>query len=80
VLSGALAAVALEAGWIVTEVGRQPWTVHGLLLTRDAVTRSGNVWWFLAATVAIYTAVGIATVRVLGAMRRRWRDEGAAHS
>ena len=31
-------------GWIVTEVGRQPWTVVGLLLTRDAVQTSGNLW------------------------------------
>src|SRR5699024_3563417 len=37
-VSGVLAIIALEAGWVVTEVGRQPWTVVGHLLTRDAVT------------------------------------------
>jgi cytochrome d ubiquinol oxidase subunit I len=76
-VSGVLAALALEAGWVVTEVGRQPWTVHGLLLTRDAVTRSGNLWFFFAATMALYVVVGAASVRVLNGMRRRWRDEDA---
>lgn len=38
VLSGFLAFVAMEAGWFVTEFGRQPWVVQGLLRTRDAVT------------------------------------------
>ena len=58
-----LAVVALEAGWVVTEVGRQPWTVVGLLLTRDAVTTSGNLWLFFAATVAALSRVGVTTVR-----------------
>ena len=74
--SGVLAAISLEAGWVVTEVGRQPWTVRGYLLTRDAVTRSGNVWWFFTFTLLIYLAVGYAAVRVLGSMRRRWRADG----
>jgi cytochrome d ubiquinol oxidase subunit I len=71
-VSGALALVALWSGWVVTEVGRQPWTVVGLLLTRDAVTRAGNIWLFFAATLLLYVVVGIATVWVLGLMRRRW--------
>ena len=71
--SGALSVVSLEAGWVVTEVGRQPWTVVGYLLTRDAVTTSGNVWWFFAGALLIYLAVGIATVYVLRAMRARWQ-------
>jgi cytochrome bd ubiquinol oxidase subunit I len=71
-VSGVLAVVSMEAGWIVTEVGRQPWTVVGYLLTRDAVTTSGNVWWFFAGAVGIYAAVGIGAVLVLRAMRRRW--------
>ena len=54
-------------------MGRQPWTIHGLLLTRDAVTTSGNLWLFFAATVVIYTVVGVATVVVLRSMQRRWR-------
>jgi cytochrome d ubiquinol oxidase subunit I len=77
-VSGVLAVVALEAGWVVTEVGRQPWTVVGYLLTRDAVTTSGDIWLFFGATLALYAAVGAATFAVLGLLRRRWRAEGGA--
>ena len=38
VVCGPLGFVALEAGWVVTEVGRQPWIARGLLRTADAVT------------------------------------------
>ncbi|MDQ1568677.1 MAG: cytochrome bd ubiquinol oxidase subunit [Actinomycetota bacterium] len=71
--SGVVSLISLECGWVVTEVGRQPWTVQGLLLTRDAVTGVDvNLWWVLALILVIYTAVGIATVLVLRSMRRRW--------
>jgi len=76
-IAGALSVVSLEAGWVVTEVGRQPWTVHGLLLTRDAVTTSGNVWFFFAGALVIYAAVGTGAVLVLRAMSARWaRPDG----
>jgi cytochrome d ubiquinol oxidase subunit I len=71
-VSGVLALIALWSGWVVTEVGRQPWTVVGLLLTRDAVTRSGNLWLFFGGTVLLYMAVGTATLLALRLMRRRW--------
>jgi cytochrome d ubiquinol oxidase subunit I len=74
-VSGVLAVVALEAGWVTTEVGRQPWTVVGYLLTRDAVTTEGNMWLFFGGTVVLYAAVGTATVYVLRLMRRRWRAD-----
>ncbi|MDQ1395726.1 MAG: cytochrome bd ubiquinol oxidase subunit [Acidimicrobiaceae bacterium] len=73
-VSGLVSLVSLETGWVVTEVGRQPWTVVGLLLTRDAVTRAGNLWLFFGATVVIYVAIGVATVLVLRSMHRRWRE------
>jgi cytochrome d ubiquinol oxidase subunit I len=38
VLSGPLGIIAMEAGWLVTELGRQPWIVRGAMRTRDAVT------------------------------------------
>jgi cytochrome d ubiquinol oxidase subunit I len=72
VVSGVLAIAALEAGWVVTEVGRQPWTVVGLLRTSDAVTTSGNLWLFFAATLVIYAAVGTGAVYVLRLLSRRW--------
>jgi cytochrome bd ubiquinol oxidase subunit I len=42
VLVAPLGFVAVLAGWVTTEVGRQPWVVYGLLRTRDAVTPSLN--------------------------------------
>jgi cytochrome d ubiquinol oxidase subunit I len=47
--------------------------VVGLLLTRDAVTTSGNVWPFFAGTVLVLGSVGVAAIFVLGAMKRRWQ-------
>jgi cytochrome d ubiquinol oxidase subunit I len=38
VLAGPLSFLAIELGWMVTELGRQPWTIYGYLRTRDAVT------------------------------------------
>jgi cytochrome d ubiquinol oxidase subunit I len=74
---GGLAAIAcLEAGWVVTEVGRQPWVVVGHLLTRDAVAVHGNLWAFFAAVLAIYLAVGLTAGAVLISMKRRWQAEG----
>jgi cytochrome bd ubiquinol oxidase subunit I len=77
-VSGLLALVALWAGWVVTEVGRQPWTVVGLLLTRDAVTRSGNIWLFFGGTLLLYAAVGAATVVALRLLQRRWASQDLA--
>jgi cytochrome d ubiquinol oxidase subunit I len=72
-LSGVAAIVALEAGWIVTEVGRQPWIVYQVMRTSDAVTTSPGIWGSFAAIIAIYAALSVAAVWVLRAMARRWR-------
>jgi cytochrome d ubiquinol oxidase subunit I len=72
-ISGVAAIVALECGWIVTEVGRQPWIVYEVLRTEDAVTQAEGVWVSLAAVLVLYSALGISTVLVLRAMTRRWR-------
>ena len=73
-VSGAAAIVALECGWIVTEVGRQPWIVYEVMRTKDAVTDANGVWVSLAVVLVLYTALGITTVLVLRAMARRWRS------
>jgi cytochrome d ubiquinol oxidase subunit I len=72
-VSGVAAIVALECGWIVTEVGRQPWIVYEVMRTEDAVTQASGVWVSLAVVFVLYTALGITTVLVLRAMTRRWR-------
>jgi cytochrome d ubiquinol oxidase subunit I len=72
-VSGVAAIVALECGWIVTEVGRQPWIVYEVMRTEDAVTQASGVWVSLAVVVVLYCALGVTTVLVLRAMTRRWR-------
>jgi cytochrome bd ubiquinol oxidase subunit I len=73
-LAGAAAVVAMEAGWVVTEVGRQPWVVYRLLRTKDAVTHADGVWVSLVGVVVLYAAVGAAAVFVLRGMAKRWRS------
>ncbi|MCB9762624.1 MAG: cytochrome ubiquinol oxidase subunit I [Alphaproteobacteria bacterium] len=67
VLSGPLGLVALEAGWVVTEVGRQPWIVRGLLRTADAVTPMPHLILPFTAFSALYGVLG---VTVIGLLRR----------
>ncbi|MGA5323878.1 cytochrome ubiquinol oxidase subunit I [Streptomyces seoulensis] len=75
-LCGIVSILSLESGWVVTEVGRQPWIVVGLLRTRDAVTTQGNLWPTFAAVLVLYLAVGTGAIWVLLSMKRRWRRQG----
>ncbi len=52
--------IALEAGWIVTEVGRQPWIIHGIMKTKDAVTPVPGIVYSLYMYIFVYTALTIA--------------------
>jgi cytochrome bd ubiquinol oxidase subunit I len=74
-VSGAAAVLALECGWIVTEVGRQPWIVYEVMRTEDAVTQAGGVQVMSAIVLLLYAALGAALVLVLRAMSRRWREQ-----
>ena len=79
-MSGVAAVVALECGWIVTEVGRQPWIVYNVMRTEDAVTQASGVWVTFALVLLLYAALGAALVLTLRAMARRWRAAGRARS
>jgi cytochrome d ubiquinol oxidase subunit I len=57
--SGILALVALEAGWIVTEVGRQPWIARGLQRTSDAVTIAAGLDIAFFVFSVIYVLLGV---------------------
>jgi cytochrome bd ubiquinol oxidase subunit I len=72
-VSGAAAIVALWCGWIVTEVGRQPWIVQGYMRTSEAVTEADGIWFSFALVLVLYTALGTTAVLVLRSMSRRWR-------
>jgi cytochrome d ubiquinol oxidase subunit I len=74
--AGVLAIVALEAGWVVTEVGRQPWIVHNYMRVNQAATTNGGVWITFLTICAIYLAVGVTLVIVLRRMSRRWETRG----
>lgn len=71
-VSGIAAVVAMETGWITTEVGRQPWIVHGLMRTEEAVTDGGWVWYSFIILTVIYIGLGVAGVAVLRSMSARW--------
>jgi len=65
VLAAPMGFICTEAGWTVTEVGRQPWIIHGLMRTADAVTpMPGLVVPFLVFT-ALYCALGVAVAWLL---------------
>jgi len=79
-VSGISAVVALECGWIVTEVGRQPWIVYNVMRTKDAVTNSSGVWVTFTLVLLLYVLLGTVLVITLRAMSRRWRAEGDRES
>jgi cytochrome d ubiquinol oxidase subunit I len=78
VLATPLGFLALEAGWIVTEAGRQPWVIYGVMRTRDAVTPAGEVGASLAGFAVLYA--GLAMVLVVLLRRLARGDDGEAHS
>jgi cytochrome d ubiquinol oxidase subunit I len=64
-VSGVAAVAAMEAGWITTEVGRQPWIVQGVMRTADAVSPAPGLYLGFYAVVAIYLVLTALTVFVL---------------
>ena len=72
VVMGPMGFIALLAGWVVTEVGRQPWVVYGVLRTADAASPvpGGSVFTSLMVFVVVYLFVfGIGTYYLLKLMR-----------
>lgn len=57
VLAAPLGIIATEAGWIVTEVGRQPWIIHGIMRTSEAVTPMPGVWLSLTVYLLLYSGL-----------------------
>jgi cytochrome bd ubiquinol oxidase subunit I len=64
-LAAPLGFVAVEAGWTVTEVGRQPWIIYGVLRTKDALTPMPGLVWPLLTMLVVYTLLVFVTVAVL---------------
>jgi cytochrome bd ubiquinol oxidase subunit I len=72
-ISGVAVGLTVEAGWIVTEVGRQPWIVYEVMRSEGAVTGASGIWVTFGLILAVYTALGAAAILVLRSMARRWR-------
>ena len=65
IAAGPASFVALIAGWITTEVGRQPWIVYEVMRTEQAVTNADNLEIGFAVLVAVYVALAAAVVWLL---------------
>jgi cytochrome d ubiquinol oxidase subunit I len=72
--AGVLSVVTLEAGWVVTEVGRQPWIVRNYMKVEQAATANTGVWITFFAVLGIYVGLGVTAILVLRIMSRRWRE------
>jgi cytochrome d ubiquinol oxidase subunit I len=69
-LAGPLSVVALIAGWVTTEVGRQPWVVYGVMGTRQAVTGAAGIPVGYGTLVMVYLLLASAVVWVLRRLAR----------
>lgn len=57
VLATPLGFIAVEAGWTVTEVGRQPWIIYGFMKTKDAVTPMPGIYYSFMIFMAVYISL-----------------------
>jgi cytochrome d ubiquinol oxidase subunit I len=58
--------IALEAGWVVTEVGRQPWIIQGIMKTKDALTPMPGLVYTFIITTLIYVILAILVAWLMG--------------
>ena len=76
--AGVAAVVCMEAGWVVSEVGRQPWIVYNQMKVEDAATGNTGVWITFILVAVLYAGLGITTVLILRKMSKRFRQRGVA--
>ena len=57
-----LGMIAIETGWVVTEVGRQPWIIYGIMRTADAVTPVPGMVYHFVLFLVLYLALAVTTV------------------
>lgn len=69
-LAGPASVVALEAGWVVTEVGRQPWIVWEVMRVDEAVTDAPGIRWGFFLLIGVYVAIALAVAYVLRRLAR----------
>jgi cytochrome d ubiquinol oxidase subunit I len=68
--------IALEAGWTVTEVGRQPWIIYKVMRTADAVTPMPGIQYSFYITMVIYVFLSLILLwlmkRQIGAIHKQY--------
>ena len=74
VAAGPLGFLAIETGWVVTELGRQPWIIYGVMRTREAVTPMPGLVVPFAIFTAVYFFLAIVVVFLL---RRQFLGTGS---
>jgi cytochrome d ubiquinol oxidase subunit I len=57
--------IAIEAGWVVTEVGRQPWIIYDIMRTKDAVTPVPGMVYHFYLFLVLYLGLAAATAWLL---------------
>jgi len=65
VLALPLGFIAVEAGWTVTEVGRQPWIIQDVMRTVDAVTPMPGIVWSFYLFTMVYISLSVAVIYLL---------------
>jgi cytochrome bd ubiquinol oxidase subunit I len=79
--AGVLSVITMEAGWVVSEVGRQPWIVYNLMKVEDAATGNTGVWMTFIGVIVLYAALFATTIYVLRGMSKRFhRNEEAGET
>ena len=76
--AGVASVITMEAGWVVSEVGRQPWIVYDLMKVEDAATANTGVWITFVLVTILYAGLGITTILILLKMSRRYREHDPA--
>jgi cytochrome d ubiquinol oxidase subunit I len=70
VICGPMGFIALEAGWVVTEVGRQPWVINGIMRTADAVTPAEGVQQVFYGFTVLYLLLAGTVIFLLRRLAR----------
>ncbi len=77
VVAGPASVVAMETGWFVTEFGRQPWIIYGVMRTSEAATSTPALGPTFAVFLVLYAALGLTLTRLLLLLAQRERRRGA---
>lgn len=77
ILAGPLSMLAIEAGWFLAEMGRQPWILRGYMRVSEAVTNADGLGITLVAFVGLYAVLGVTCTYVLLKM---FKDKSAEES